>query len=189
MLKKINYKDYTNYLVDEYGNVYSLPQLVIKSNGVKQPRKGKKLSIYYCSDGYPKVKISKDGKCESVAIHILVAKAFIPNPDNLPEVNHIDCNRKNCYYKNLEWVTHSQNVAHSYKLGHYEKPQFRGKGNPRARKVKNLTDGLVFDTIGECAEWLISNNYTSGGIDNARSEISKACKTHKKYLSKEFKFV
>lgn len=94
MLKKINYKDYTNYLVDEYGNVYSLPHLVTKS-----------------------------------------------------------------------------------------------KGNPRARKVKNLTDGLVFDTIGECAEWLISNNYTSGGIDNARSEISKACKTHKKYLSKEFKFV
>lgn len=46
-------------------------------------------------------------------IHRLVAQAFIPNPDNLSEVNHIDYNRSNNMVNNLEWVSHQQNCAHS----------------------------------------------------------------------------
>ena len=50
-------------------------------------------------------------------VHRLVASAFIPNPRNLPEVNHIDGNKKNNSFENLEWVTHADNVLHARKTG------------------------------------------------------------------------
>jgi hypothetical protein len=50
-------------------------------------------------------------------IHRLVAQTFIPNPENKPEVNHKDGNKHNCYYKNLEWVTPSENKQHAFDTG------------------------------------------------------------------------
>lgn len=55
-------------------------------------------------------------KQKSVAIHRLVAEHFIPNPDGLPEVNHIDGNKQNNAVWNLEWCSRSHNVKHSIKM-------------------------------------------------------------------------
>lgn len=64
----------------------------------------------------------------SVGVHILVAKAFIPNPDGLPEVNHKDFDRSNYSIENLEWCTHRNNVLYSRKADRY--PSLYGEANP-----------------------------------------------------------
>ena len=69
--------------------------------------------------GYHKVLLQKEGKKYKTGVHRLVAKAFIPNPNNYKEVNHIDENKDNNYYKNLEWCNREQNIAHSVKSGKF----------------------------------------------------------------------
>lgn len=64
----------------------------------------------------------------SLQVHILVAKAFVPNPDNKPEVNHKDFNRWNPCADNLEWMTHAENIRYSAVCG--RKSNIRGSRNP-----------------------------------------------------------
>ena len=67
--------------------------------------------------GYLYAMIEVDGKSKNCRVNRLVAQHFIPNPDNLPEVNHIDGNKENNYVNNLEWCTRSHNVLHSFDTG------------------------------------------------------------------------
>lgn len=80
--------------------------------------KEKQIRGYISKNGYIRfpVTISK-GKTKNVSCHRLVAEAFIPNPDNLPCVNHKNGDKSDNYYKNLEWVTHSENSRHALKTG------------------------------------------------------------------------
>lgn len=103
------------YQISNYGRVKSL-----KRNGlIMSPILGR-------TQDYYSIGLSKDGIKKQYSIDRLVAIAFIPNPDNLPEVNHIDENTKNNKATNLEWVTHSQNIKHSahrqsYPVRQYDK--------------------------------------------------------------------
>lgn len=67
--------------------------------------------------GYKRYDLTVDGKKYSRQVHRLVAEAFIPNPNNLPVVNHIDGNKLNNNINNLEWVTYSENLSHAYNTG------------------------------------------------------------------------
>lgn len=66
---------------------------------------------------YYVVTLSKHNKSKNYVVHRLVAQAFIPNPENKPEVNHIDGNKLNPNVTNLEWVTKSENAKHAYRTG------------------------------------------------------------------------
>ena len=57
-----------------------------------------------------------DGKSKSTVVHVMVAKAFIPNPENLPVVNHKDGNKTNNKVENLEWTTYSGNAKHAHRM-------------------------------------------------------------------------
>lgn len=67
--------------------------------------------------GYHCVKLSKNGKSKKYKVHRLVAETFIPNVNNLDEVNHIDENKDNNSVSNLEWCSHNDNIAHSINSG------------------------------------------------------------------------
>lgn len=66
---------------------------------------------------YAYVSYSENGKQKHFSVHRLVGKAFIPNPENKPEINHIDSNPRNNKVSNLEWVTRRENVVHAYENG------------------------------------------------------------------------
>lgn len=75
--------------------------------------------------------------------HRLVAKHFIPNPNNLPEVNHIDTNLEHCYESNLEWVTKKDNELHSRKYGAKEYKPFKVTYNDNSFKFFNVKEDLA----------------------------------------------
>lgn len=64
-------------------------------------------------DGYLRVSLSKNNKKKKFYVHVIVATVFIPNPANLPQVNHKDCDKKNNNKNNLEWVTCQENHNHA----------------------------------------------------------------------------
>lgn len=66
---------------------------------------------------YKQVNLWKDNQGNTLYVHRLVAEAFINNPENKPEVNHIDGNRHNNCVENLEWVTSSENSYHASETG------------------------------------------------------------------------
>lgn len=106
----------------------------ISSEGrVRNDETNKMKSIDATSDGYNKVDLYSNGNRTSVRVHRLVAEAFIPNPNELPQINHIDGNKENNNVKNLEWVNNSQNMIHAYRTG-LETPHptygMRGHKNP-----------------------------------------------------------
>ena len=87
------------------------------SNRGEVRTKKKTLRKHAMSNGYFNVSLFKNGKYKAIGIHRLVAIAFIPNPDNLPQVNHKDGNKHNNEVSNLEWATCSENISHAYNTG------------------------------------------------------------------------
>lgn len=137
-MKKI--KDFENYSIDENGRVWShVIQRFIKHQMNKH--------------GYLTVKLSKDGKKTHKSIHRLVAEAFIPNPENKKEVNHINGIKTSNYVDNLEWATRSENARHCWNNG------LQKVSNKRIIKVidslskivLDLQTGVYYNSISEAA--------------------------------------
>ena len=92
------------------------------------------------SGNYEYVNLSVKDTTRSEAVHRAVAKAFIPNPDNKPMVNHIDGNKLNNNACNLEWATCSENHKHAYAAGlRVNALGFKGKKHASASKHHNVS--------------------------------------------------
>ena len=83
---------------------------------IRNAETGNILKPYKNKKGYLKASLFYNGKCIKKRINRLVAIAFIENPCNLPQVNHIDGNKENNSISNLEWVTDETNRKHATKL-------------------------------------------------------------------------
>lgn len=104
------------YKVSNLGEVKSVVYFN-HANNVIYPR-NRKLKHSINSRGYHRVCLYNKTKGKRrVRVHRLVAEAFIPNPNNLPEVNHIDGDKNNNSVGNLEWCTHQYNMQEACRLG------------------------------------------------------------------------
>ena len=92
----------TEYFVTENGDVY---------------RNGKKRKTKIHKQGYIRITLTINGKQYTPLLHRLVAETYLPNPNNLREVDHLDFNKQNNHYSNLEWVTHSENMLRAHRAG------------------------------------------------------------------------
>lgn len=97
--------------------------------------RGRKGAEYVCAYLY------LNGKRYTKDIQVMVAEAFIPNPKNLPEVNHKRGNKKDNRASELEWTTGSENMKHSFSIG-IHKPK-TGSSHPLARKIEKIFAGIT----------------------------------------------
>lgn len=112
-----NIEFYENYYqISSYGRVKSLKRFYVNKYNEKRKVKEKILLLGQSTKGYIRVCFSKNGVRKIVFIHHLVAKYFIDNPENKSQINHIDGDKTNNYYKNLEWNTPTENIQHAYKV-------------------------------------------------------------------------
>ena len=105
-------------------------------------------------DGYFRICLSKAGKQKLFLVSRLIAIAFLPNPDNKPEINHKDGKKQNNHVNNLEWATRSENVKHSFDVLHRKGGGWRGGVNIYTKD--NIFITRVDDT-NAAAEWVLNN--------------------------------
>ena len=110
------------------------------------------------SRGYEGVVLSRKGVEKNFSIHVLVAEAFIPNPENKRTVNHKDADKLNNCVENLEWATHRENAIHAWQNGLYSLR--KGIENPLA---KLSTDSVRY----------IRKNYKARDKDFGQQALAK----------------
>lgn len=142
------------YTIDIFGNV-----IRVKDEKEVPQQKNK--------FGYMNVALYRDGKQKQYKVHRLVAQAFIPNPQEKKQVNHIDGNKTNNIVWNLEWSTPKENINHAIKAGIYHP-----KGNNK-KSIMCVETGIVYPSITRASEDMgilrtSICNVLSGLSENAR---------------------
>ena len=139
----------SHYEVSSMGRVRSMDRITThpRNKTMFLPRRGRILKWEFDKYGYPVVTLSKDGKIRTFKIHRLVAMAFIPNPDNLPQIDHINAKRYDNRPENLRWCTTQDNTA------------WRDKKN--RPKVICKETGDTFESSYDAAAWVIKRGLRS----------------------------
>lgn len=139
------WKDIKNYeglyKVNENGEIKSLERDVIYKNGRLHHYEEKILKTRVAKSGYIDVALHKDGKITYFLVHRLVAEAFIPNPNDYPQINHKDEDKRNNNVSNLEWCTADYNINYGTRN---ERTRITNITNGKlSRKVKQILNGVV----------------------------------------------
>ena len=138
----------------------------VKSLNYKRTGKEKILKLSSDTNGYKKITLFKNSKRKTYSIHKLVAEAFLPNPDNLPVVNHKDENKLNNNVENLEWCTQEYNVKYSL-----------------SKKIICLETNEIFDSSKDVINKMFDSKGSSSTIrDHLRGKTKSAYKYHFKYI-------
>jgi len=124
------------YQVSNLGNIRSLNY---RGTGKKR------LLGQWENFGYKITHLSRDGRTITIGVHRLVALAFIDNPNQKAEINHLDGDKKNNIVDNLEWVTRGENQKHKYRMLGYEPVR------ARLKPVIDITNGKEFDSVRSVA--------------------------------------
>lgn len=126
------------YAITEDGKVWSYPKIV------KGGHRGKWLKQTLDTDGYLTVHLFLGSRNKRIQakVHRLVANAYLPNPDNLPAVNHLNGNKADNRSENLEWTTHSENMAHA-KANNFVAKETARAAKLNWQKVKDIRNSSL----------------------------------------------
>lgn len=150
------------YQVSNLGNVKSLP---------RNTTKGKLLKPAKTRNGYLQVVLSKNGEAKRFYIHRLVAEAFLPNEDELPEVDHINSDKTDNRVANLQWISRVENLRK------------KETGMMIPKRVICLETGKIFETVADAANYV---NRTPRTMLYHLSGKHKTCAgKHFKYYNKD----
>lgn len=178
------------YIVSDLGNVMSLPKQHQGGQG-KYMDNGVKLSPINNNQDYLYVYVKINGKRKKEYIHRLVAKAFIPNPQNKQFINHKDCNPQNNRFDNLEWCTPQENVDYMISLGRNKRTkEWLEKLHKSQEKQKKSVIGIEIST-GKMVSFSSMHEAEQHGF--RASDICTCCKKKRKtafgytwYYAEEF---
>jgi hypothetical protein len=159
------------YKVSNLGNVKSLDRIVVPTNRDNYLREGKRLTKTIDSFGYERVGFTLNSKTVNKKVHRLVSETFIDNPYNYPHINHIDGNKANNHYSNLEWCTSSQNSIHAFKTGLRVAPIYNRE------EENNNNSKLSAQQVKEIRSKYISYKYSAKKLA-LEYNVSESCITH-----------
>lgn len=163
------------YIVDNLGNVISLPKVQGRFVHNKYHIIARKINR--C--GYVEVTLAKDGKMKTHLLHRIIAKAFIPNPNGYPEVNHKNGIKSDNRIENLEWCSVSQNTKHAFtnNLSDY---QIKSMGALAKVNEKTMYVKIVVSRNSETHEFNSTKaaaEFIGTSVDNITRAIRKKQKT------------
>lgn len=137
------------YEISRFGIIRSVARKIKIGDNIFKEVPTKEISIFPNKKrrNYCYVHLYKDNKEECKLVHRLVAETFIPNPDNKPEVNHIDGNKFNNQVSNLEWVTSKENKRHAWdnKLC---------TADHKKVKIRCIQNNIIYNSVIECSKAL-----------------------------------
>lgn len=159
------------YKVSNLGNIKSADRFVKHSGKHTRIQKGRILKNLLNAHGYSEVGLyNTDGKAHRQRVHRIVATAFIPNPDNKLEVNHIDEVKTNNHVENLEWCTRLENERHGTK-------RERSTAGTDYKEIgrKNSKEVYQYDTNGELIKVWPSLAEINRTLGYSQGNISMCC--------------
>ena len=164
------------YEISEFGDVFGLEKTVISGKNLKcvrhYPRKEKPQR--FDKDGYKRVSLSKNGIIKTISVHRLVATTFVDGDSKLT-VNHIDGNKLNNHFSNLEFITRSENTKHAHRIG------IVGKPNPKVG-TENKLSKLSEEQVREIRKSDLSSRKL-GKIYNINHSVIQGIKNRKRYFN------
>ena len=149
------------YEVSNFGRFKMLPRLLRHSKGM---RVSKEKIVQGCNrNGYRTVSFKKDGVKRTIDVHILVARAFInnPNPEKFKIVNHLNSDRADNRAENLEWCDHSRNAKHAYEAGKLKVTKGSERSTAILDEKKVLAIKLLYKS-GNFSLWDLSLMFNIG---------------------------
>lgn len=164
------------YEVDQFGRVYSIDRIkTVVDNGriYEKHIAGKQMKQSIHTKGYKTVSLTKNGSTKTMFVHRIVAEAFLPNPSNLPMVNHKDEDKTNNCIDNLEWCTASYNRTYGKAI---ERQAKKIRGRESDKKIAIIQK----DTNGEFLNWFDSLTKAAEKVNGSTSSISAVCKGKRK---------
>ena len=161
--------------------IFSKNRLVNHDNKYFKKVGGRFLSISKYKSGYLRVFIANDNNKKYFLVHRLVAMTFIPNPKNLPQVNHKNGVKSDNTVENLEWCTPQENSVHYLNSLDYKTLQSKRKIFSNSKRVQqiNISTREVINTFNSCRDAAKHLGVvTSGSIGNVASGKEKHKSAH-----------